>query len=254
MAGLVALLNETRPLLSPWLVSDACFDSLVLRWNVLDVACIKLALSKAAGYGIVVFSSVLKVPLILNIARSRSVAGLSTAAVYVETTMYLAVLAYHLAIGSPFSTYGEKYGLVAQNLLITALLWRYGSKSLAFCLLSLAGLAGVLAVIAAAAGDPAHRHALILYSSAGAVVSRVPQIYINWSNGHTGVLSLGTLFAAVLGGAVRLLTVLNEVDDLFAVGGEVVPLLLNVVILAQIVVYGSATKAHMDKLSKAKRE
>jgi len=241
-------LNLTRPLLSPLVVSDACFDSLVLEWNVFDVACIKAALSKGAGYGIVVFSSVLKLPLIINIVRSQSVAGLSTLSVYLEATMYAAVLVYHRTLGSPFSTYGEKYALLAQNILISALIWIFGRKSMIFMIGSAVMLIGVLAAMI---NLPKYlSHFLILYSSTGAVVSRVPQITANFINGHTGVLSFATLLMAVVGAFVRLLTVIQEVDDTFAILGETLPLLLNLVILFQIQFYKESTKAYLMKLKK----
>lgn len=244
MDSVLGVLNLTRPLVSPLLVTDACFDTLVMDLDVLDAVCVKQALSKAVGYAIILFATILKLPLVLNILRSKSVAGLSTSSVYLETTMYAAVLAYHTGLGSPFSTYGEKWGLVAQNVVISALIWRFAKKSWLFVLASAAGFVGVAAAMASLPADL--RHYLILYTSVGACASRLPQIYSNFTNGHTGVLSQATLVSAVVGPSARLFTVLQEVDDAWAALGEIMPLALNAVILAQLLAYKAATKAHFD--------
>uniref|UniRef100_A0A8C3UVY2 Uncharacterized protein n=1 Tax=Catharus ustulatus TaxID=91951 RepID=A0A8C3UVY2_CATUS len=42
-----------RPLLVPFLLPEHCFDQFFLRFQLLDVPCLKILLSKALGYGIV---------------------------------------------------------------------------------------------------------------------------------------------------------------------------------------------------------
>ncbi|GBG26807.1 Mannose-P-dolichol utilization defect 1 protein [Hondaea fermentalgiana] len=245
MEALRDALNLTRPLVSPLLISDGCFDSLVLDLNVADTLCLKETLSKVAGYGIIVMATVLKLPLILNILKARSVDGLSTTSVYLETSMYVAVLVYHAMLGSPFSTYGEKYVLLAQNMVIVGLIVYYGRKGGAFALASAAGLAVV--TVGMLSLPPEMRPLLILYSSGGAVFARSPQIYANFVNGHTGVLALSTLAVSVGGGLVRLLTVIQEVGEPVAILGEISPLFFNSIILAQIIWYRKSTAEHFAK-------
>mmetsp|Transcript_18186 Transcript_18186/g.35719 ORF Transcript_18186/g.35719 Transcript_18186/m.35719 type:complete len:250 (+) Transcript_18186:188-937(+) len=242
------VLNSTRPLLSPLIMSDYCFDSLVMDLNILDVPCLKEAVSKAAGYGIVVFSSILKLPLISNIVTTASVDGLSTTSVYLETTMYASTLIYHAFLGSPFSTYGEKYILLAQNIVVIFFIVLYGRKTAGFALMSAIGFA--LSVAGMVNLPEEYRPLLILYSGSGAIFARSPQIYTNLKNGHTGVLSLFTFAAAVVGGIVRLLTILQEVDDTIAALGDLLPLAFNTFILFQILYYRRATMEHFAKLKK----
>ena len=58
------------------LLGDTCYKALVLDVDETNVDCIKLAVSKGLGVGIVAASAVVKVPQILNLVRSRSAAGL----------------------------------------------------------------------------------------------------------------------------------------------------------------------------------
>jgi len=249
MDAVISTLNLTRPIVSPLFISDACFDTLVLDLDIFHVACLKQTLSTCAGYAIVVFAAVLKLPLILNIVRHKSVDSLATSSVYLETTMYLAVLVYYYFLQSPLSTYGEKYVLLAQNLVICVLIWVYGKKSILFQLASTVGF-GAVAFGMIYVLPPPLRPYLIVYSSFGAITSRVPQILLNFRNGHTGILSLASLGAAVAGASVRLLTVLQDVDDKMAVVGELLPLGLNIAILLQVVSYRESTRRHLAKEKK----
>ena len=86
-----------------------------------------------------------------------------------------------------------------------------------------------------------------------AALSRMPQIYANFSNGHTGVLSPETTFLNVAGGSVRVFTTLTEVKQGFgptfaaAINGVV----LNITLLAQIFIYRGETEKQMKILRKA---
>jgi len=87
---LVQALNATRPLVSPWIVSDSCFDALALEWDLVNnPECVVQAASKAAGYGIVVAASALKLPVIYNIVHTNSVDGLSLSSVYLVSAARL---------------------------------------------------------------------------------------------------------------------------------------------------------------------
>mmetsp|Transcript_4366 Transcript_4366/g.6489 ORF Transcript_4366/g.6489 Transcript_4366/m.6489 type:complete len:251 (+) Transcript_4366:91-843(+) len=245
-----ALAEWGRGYVSPLLISDTCFDRLLLDLDLLHVECLKATVSKVAGYGILVFSSVLKLPLILNILASKSVSGLSASSIYLEATMYAASLVYHYYLGSPFSTYGEKYVLLLQNSAIATMIWYFTKKPLWYCFMCVGILVG--SIYAMLILPAAFRHYLILYCTFGAFFSRVPQIAINFKNGHTGVLSPLTLFMGVFGALVRLLTVIQEVDDIYAIVGEALPLSLNVIILLQIIFYRNKTKQFFE--DKRKKE
>jgi mannose-P-dolichol utilization defect protein 1 len=80
-----------------------CFQSLVVDFNVLDdVDCAKAVISKALGYVIVVAAAILKLPIVINILKSKSVSGLSTKSLYLENTLYVCHFFYNFLRGSPF--------------------------------------------------------------------------------------------------------------------------------------------------------
>jgi mannose-P-dolichol utilization defect 1 len=67
------------------------------------------------------------------------------------------------------------------------------------------------------------------------------QIWSNFSNGNTGVLSAVTTFMNVAGTAGRLGTVLHETDDILLTVGSAAGAALNVVLALQILWYWQAT-------------
>lgn len=171
----------------------ACYETLIHNLDPTDAACLKLAVSKALGLGIVGASSVVKVPQILKLARSRSADGVSFLSYLLETAAYLISLAYNARNGFPFSTYGETALILGQNVVISALVLNYSGRA--------AAAAVFVAALAAAAGalfSPAVVDARALgYLQAGAgvlgVASKVPQIAAIFQEGGTGQLSAFTV-------------------------------------------------------------
>uniref|UniRef100_A0A8C3QKS6 Uncharacterized protein n=1 Tax=Cyanoderma ruficeps TaxID=181631 RepID=A0A8C3QKS6_9PASS len=60
-------MEPLRPLLVPFLLPEHCFDKFFLRFQLLDVPCLKILLSKVLGYGIVAGSVLVKVPQLLKV-------------------------------------------------------------------------------------------------------------------------------------------------------------------------------------------
>ena len=85
------------------------------------------------------------------------------------------------------------------------------------------------------------------YTTACVLLSRLPQIYTNFRNKHTGVLSAITCFLQTAGSGARLLTVLAQVDDVLVRRTQITGFLLNVVILAQVLVFWSRTRQVMKE-------
>ena len=61
-----------------------CYVSIVEHLNFADAPCLKLAVSKGLGIGLVVGGSIMKLPQLLLITSSRSAAGLSLPAYIFE--------------------------------------------------------------------------------------------------------------------------------------------------------------------------
>lgn len=169
--------------------NDACYKALILDIDPSNTDCVKLAVSKGLGIGIVAASSVVKVPQIIKLYKSRSASGVSFLSYVLETSSYLISLAYNVRNGFPFSTYGETFLILAQNIVITVLVLRYSGKSSAAALFM-----GLLAASITSLFSPNFLSMEKLgYLQAGAgvlgVASKVPQIAAIWQQGGTGQLS-----------------------------------------------------------------
>ncbi|KEZ42422.1 Polyketide synthase [Scedosporium apiospermum] len=219
------------------LIGPTCYQTLVLDLDLTDQACLKLALSKGLGIGIVAASSIVKVPQILKLTSSRSAEGVSFLSYLLETAAYLIGLAYNFRNGFPFSTYGETALILVQNVAIAVLVLHYSGKS---------GLAAAfVAGLAGAAGALFTEEVLDmktlgwLQAGAGAlgVASKVPQIVAIWAEGGTGQLSAFTVFNYLLGSLTRIFTTLQEVDDKLILYGFIAGFVLNAVLAAQMLFY-----------------
>lgn len=171
------------------IIGDTCYKSLLLDVNIDDQACLKFAVSKAIGIGIVGASSIVKVPQILKLLSSRSASGVSFLSYLLETSAFIVGLAYNFRNGFPFSTYGESALILVQNVVILVLVLNFSGR---------AGLAALfVAVLAGAVGVLFSEGVLDMktlgYLQAGAgvlsVSSKLPQIAAIWQQGGTGQLS-----------------------------------------------------------------
>ena len=103
------------------LMTPNCFESLVVNLNVSDAVCLKSAVSKTLGLGIVVGSSLVKLPQVLKIAGSGSAEGISFTSVLLELVAITFGGAYSFLNKFPFSSYGESVFLAVQTGVIALL-------------------------------------------------------------------------------------------------------------------------------------
>lgn len=188
------------------LLGPTCYVALVqdLNFSVRHNACVKLAISKALGVGIIAASAVVKVPQLLKLVNSQSAQGLSFVSYVLETASFLISLAYNARHGFPFSTYGETAFIAVQDVAIAALILVYSGRS-ALAGVFVAGLAAAAYALFFSGSSIVDMKTLgYLQASAGAlgVASKVPQIYTIWQQGGTGQLSafaVGHLFELCCG-------------------------------------------------------
>ncbi|EJT73911.1 mannose-P-dolichol utilization defect 1 protein [Gaeumannomyces tritici R3-111a-1] len=235
------------------IIGEACYKTLLLDVDLADADCVKLAVSKGLGIGIIAASSVVKVPQILKLVGSRSASGVSFLSYLLETTAYIISLAYNFRNGFPFSTYGETALILAQNVVISLLVLNYSGRAGAGALL--------VAALAAGAGSLFTEGVLdmktLSYLQAGAgvlgVASKVPQIAAIWQQGGTGQLSAFAVFNYLAGSLSRIFTTLQEVDDKLILYGFVAGFALNAVLAAQMVYYWNQPAAATGPAKKEKR-
>lgn len=103
-----------------------CYHSLIESLNITDVSCIKMTISKAMGYAIVVGGSIVKVPQVIKIFLDKSVYGISFTSVLAESCTNWVTIVYSWYRGNPFSIYGENAFILLQNICIMLLFVVFG--------------------------------------------------------------------------------------------------------------------------------
>jgi len=171
------------------ILGETCYKTLLLDIDLSSTDCIKLAISKGLGIGIIAASTIVKVPQILKLINSKSSEGISFLSYLLETSAYLISLAYNVRQGFPFSTYGETSLIMAQNVVIAVLVLHYSGKQSAAALF----VAGLAASAATLFTEGVLDMKTLSYLQAGAgvlgIASKVPQIAAVWQEGGTGQLS-----------------------------------------------------------------
>ncbi|RYO74441.1 hypothetical protein DL766_000646 [Monosporascus sp. MC13-8B] len=225
------------------IIGDACYKTLILDLDPTDTECLKFGISKGLGIGIIAASSIVKVPQIVKLVRSKSASGISFLSYLLETSSYLISLAYNFRNGFPFSTYGETALIMGQNVIITILVLNYSGRASMAALFVAALATSVAALFSSAVVDMQ----TLSYLQAGAgvlgVASKVPQIAAIFQEDGTGQLSAFTVFNYLAGSLSRIFTTLQEVDDKLILYGFIAGFALNCVLAAQMVYYWNAPSA-----------
>lgn len=173
------------------ILGSTCYKTLVLDLDLEATECLKLALSKGLGIGIIGTSAIVKVPQILKLINSKSASGISLLSILLETSAYLISLVYNVRQGFPFSTYGETAFILVQNIVIAMLVLLYTKNAGMFPVLASSLAIGSLSLFNKVSMNT------LSYLQVGAgvlgVASKVPQILAIWQEGGTGQLSAFTV-------------------------------------------------------------
>jgi mannose-P-dolichol utilization defect protein 1 len=202
-ATMDALGSAIRPILSPIvkglpkpiadvgenLLGPVCYQTLLHDVDLTKTECVKLAISKGLGIGIIGASSIVKIPQLLKLLNSQSAEGLSFLSYVLESGAYLISLSYNVRRGFPFSTYGETALILIQNIAIASLVLNYSGRQPAIAAW-IAGLAGA-GFLLFNENQVNEANLSLAMSAAGVlgVAAKIPQILTIWTEGGTGQLS-----------------------------------------------------------------
>lgn len=221
-------------------------------WNVPSLllnerACMRAAISRVLGLGIMVGASLIKLPQIYNVLAAGSVAGLSITSFHIDVFGYTYNLAAHYRAGYPISTYGDFVVLMVQNYVLLFMCYYYnynaGKRGSLFLyrgfrgLAAIAGFMGLLALFCSDIIPLEYIHNLTLLNVPVVLVGRLPQIYANYSNQSTGTLSSISSWGVFLGATARIFTTLQDVDSWNILYGYVASATLNGIIAVQVLLY-----------------
>ncbi|KAJ2357097.1 hypothetical protein GGF43_001669, partial [Coemansia sp. RSA 2618] len=219
------------------LIGEPCTQTLIDELNLFDPLCLRHAVSKGLGLGIVLGGCVVKLPQLAKILSSRSVAGISLSSYVLEILANAITIAYNFRQGYSFTTYGEALFIGAQNIVIALLILAFTGRTI----LGLATTVSLL-VFTYVLFDPGMVGGSVLAMLYGLTIplvisSRIPQIYANHKNKSTGQLSAFAVFNYFFGTAARLFTTLVEVDDSLVLLGAVLAVAANGVLAAQMLYF-----------------
>ncbi|KAG0004429.1 hypothetical protein BGZ79_009292 [Entomortierella chlamydospora] len=246
------------------IIGEACYISLMEQFNYRDVPCIKLAISKGLGYGIVAGGAIVKMPQIFKILGARSAQGLSLSSYLLETLACVIGLAYNIRLGHPLSTYGETFFVAIQDIIILGLMLHYRSKNMcAFITLSSFLLSGIIlgittqsvqddgTVITNFIISESILETLQKYTILINLFSKIPQVIENYNNKSTGQLSAFAVFNYFAGSLARVYTTLIEVKDAILLYGFLLSTFLNCVLALQMALYWNNSGVQPVKSGKA---
>ncbi|XP_052217712.1 mannose-P-dolichol utilization defect 1 protein-like [Dreissena polymorpha] len=238
-------MNETIglfPMLVQMVVPEPCFTRIFTEFNLFNVECLKIVISKCLGYAIILGSFVVKVPQIGKILQAKSGEGISLASVLCELVAISANAVYGFSHGFPFSAYGEGVFLAIQTALVMFLVLMYGGRQLG-SFLFLAVYVAIMAVLLSPATPKGLIAAMQGVNIIIVMASKLIQAYANFTNGGTGQLSAITVLMLWGGSLARIFTSIQETGDAMTVVTYVAAFICNCVLVAQIVYYYRKAKA-----------
>ncbi|KAJ2808357.1 hypothetical protein H4R20_000906 [Coemansia guatemalensis] len=222
------------------LIGEGCTETLVDNFDIFEPKCLRHALSKGLGLGIVIGGCIVKLPQLFKILNSKSVAGISLSSYVLELLANAITLAYNYRKGYSFTTYGEALFIGAQNLIIALLMLLLTGRATLGLVAGASMLMLTYALFDASLVGGTMISTLYGLTIPLVISSRIPQIYTIHKNKYTGQLSAFAVFNYFFGTAARLFTTLVEVDDTLVLVGAVLAVIANGVLAAQMVYYWNA--------------
>uniref|UniRef100_A0A8C5QN83 Mannose-P-dolichol utilization defect 1 protein homolog n=1 Tax=Leptobrachium leishanense TaxID=445787 RepID=A0A8C5QN83_9ANUR len=232
-------MEAVKGLLVPGILPEKCYDEFFVEFNLLEVTCLKILLSKVLGIGIIAGSILVKVPQIMKILRAGTAEGLSFHSVLLELLALTGTMVYSITNGFSFSAWGEVLFLIIQTLIIGFLIQHLGGRT-AWGLLLTGAYFAVVTVLLSPLTPMAVITALQASNVPAVVISRLIQAVTNYRNGHTGQLSAVTVSLLFLGSMARIFTSIQETGDSLMALTYVVASSCNGIIFAQLLYYWNA--------------
>jgi len=220
--------------------------------------CFSQLVTKLLGVAIIGGSMLNKVPIMVNMMKNRSAAGIARNSLYGELIVYANAAMYSHLLGHPLTSYGENISLSIQNTALVVMTWNFLSKTDApvrsnemittstffvlYCIITLSFLPS--------------EYRYLLMSSTWPVMSyaRGSQIYKTFLVKHTGNLSIITTSMSLFGSTIRILTTLKETGDMVVLSGYVLSGSLSFIMFIQYWMYLNRTTEISSKIESKKEK
>lgn len=194
-------------------------------------------ISTTVGFLVLLGSVLYKLPQVIRVQRARSAKGISVSMYALETLATTFSLLYFFRRAFPFSTYGELFFIIAQNVVILGQVIVFENVDLRRALLlGVVYIAGCLFLV-----SPAAPLRLLMSLQLAAIpmlnFGRIPQIMLSRRRRSTGELSFITLLLQVMGNLARIFTTITSVGDKLMLLGVGVSTVFNSALLLQYLLY-----------------
>ncbi|XP_065201884.1 mannose-P-dolichol utilization defect 1 protein homolog [Planococcus citri] len=234
----VALAEYFKNLLL-FVFTPECYDTVFVQQDFFDVPCLKSAVSKCLGYGIIAGSVLVKVPQIVKISKNKSAEGISIVGQILELYGVTASVAYSYVKRFPFSSWGDSVFMLAQTSTIAGLSLHFNKGNLpcfvfliVYSILVYLSVSGFVAV-----------HILWFFQASSVPVmfiGKMIQVYRNFQAKSMGQLSLITNALLFFGSLARVFTSVQETGDFIIILTYSLATFANGIMLTQFFVYPSS--------------
>nr|AGC14730.1 hypothetical protein [Lentinula edodes] len=212
------------------LIDEKCYVKLIEQLDFSDIECLKLALSKGLGIGIVIGGSIVKVPQIAlsESLHSRFLEGPNNLFLGVQNTIVSLLIILHGDAPNPSRRTGNLGILTGFFVASISALYSMSLENLGYLQLATLPLS---------------------------LFSKIPQITANYKAKSTGQLSAFAVLSQIIGCAVRVYTTSTEVGDPVVQAGFGLALFLNVILGIQMMSYwGNIPPATKKKVAVEKKK
>ena len=215
---------------------DHCVKSAMTGW--FTPKCLSVLTAGILGYVIIAAAFLLKLPQLYKIRRSRSTAGVSDWATYLEVLYFTLMSAYSHHAGHPFYAYGENLVAAVQCFLQCLLIWHLQKTSLRGILQEVTALGVCWCLPLYFDLLPEFAWGLVPLLSIGMHASfKGPQLLENRRNQSTGQLALATVVLYTLWSALRLYTWFLQRGEWPLLVNFLVATVLNLALCVQFALY-----------------
>uniref|UniRef100_A0A7S4EL19 Solute carrier family 66 member 3 n=2 Tax=Pseudo-nitzschia australis TaxID=44445 RepID=A0A7S4EL19_9STRA len=244
--------------LAEWIWGEEDASTCLSEVPFISAACFSQLVTKGLGITIIFGSMLNKVPIMVNMIKSQSAAGISRKSLYGEAMVCANSAMYGFLSGFPFTAYGETVSLLVQNAVLIVLAWNFLSKTstpvdskekmlvtVGFVLY----FGGVLNFVS-------EDYWYLLMSTTWPVMlyARGSQVYETFSAKQTGNLSIVTTSMNVAGSLIRILTTIKETGDMVVLSGYLLSGSLSLIMFIQYWMYLENTTEMTKKTDEAKKK
>ncbi|KAF0751134.1 mannose-P-dolichol utilization defect 1 protein [Aphis craccivora] len=210
-------------------LTPKCYEVFFYDLDFFNGTCIRSALSKGLGFGIVGGSLLVKLPQVIKVWHSKSAVGISLVNVCMDLFAVTANVVYSYSSQFPFSSWGDSLFILFQTLLIRA------ASAFAFIYCSL-----LFFLVSDIVPNSFLWNAQFI-SIPLMFYGKMTQCYVNQQNKSTGQLSMATCILLFLGSSVRVFTSIQETGDSLLIWSFALASLANFVIVTQFYLYKSGS-------------